>query len=878
MHRTSTSFEQKIVSSFIPTNQDPAQTSLPSLANTPPCAPNGPENIPQQALSLEQNVLLFPCCEYFFQYTATSYFKMTEQRHYGAYFRSTSIGGKASRFAYIDKTDAITFQNFQLNTPEGAKKYAHTGTFRSPFEFEQYQTAFTAAHDTLIPENKSLVEFEHAQLYDEILHYKNDCCARVCQKFATSYPDFKDKVTVYHHNAYPCVMVSLKVIKEFSLKNRTEAEAWRPKAKAWNQLFIAYFIAIVNKIAEQDNIPIEIVHRAGFGYHLPTIDVTAESFRINIGLVPDIYLTVLAKGLSFLFIIVKWVLQQKPPTELLAEMNEKINSYKEKLPSWTETHCLEDILKLAGDKKKQPLIYQITRMHSYIDLLAQYVLQELDKKKGERNYAVPIFKLLALLNFKKGKNKGVGIEISNEMFTSATRRWPNDEDPAIKEDHKFWTLMERVFHSINAIHLFPQDRILKGLNAQLEQANQAFIIRAAVTEDILAENGIGSDSEYEGEYEGKPIWAKKFIVATGMMAINVAYYLARFYLKQHKNIKKYQTHHQYMYYEVKEIISLAATTPPELAARDTGKLLPILPLFDLNHCDTTAQEHISLEQFLEKQNPGKILPVIILDCTNTSTSRLIEAIKYTLDYGIELILLVSSGLKNEQNGSDDHPYGTVRIITGNQAVMDQLYASAKDCLKASRITSSGLRKIISSSLFDQQRNSILSQPLHQLPAMLHRARKAFKTHGHVPTNQIILGKINLKSLKQIQRYKKTVLSRLAKLSQSLKPTPEPSIQAIEDKILSSITEKKRQARFKVSLPSAKELSEAFNQEKTKQKIIDVFNQRHLRVNRTILDSILKDCTLVFDDVEINKRGFLATSLRNALAQQFEQMEKHLTVS
>ena len=95
----------------------------------------------------------------------------------------------------------------------------------------------------------------------------------------------------YYDNDYPCIMVSMLHLLTLDKKYDTE----------WQQLLLAYFIAIVNDNAYQANVPIEIVRRSGFAHNLTTVDITGSTFRISIGIIPKIYAFILGKSLINLY-------------------------------------------------------------------------------------------------------------------------------------------------------------------------------------------------------------------------------------------------------------------------------------------------------------------------------------------------------------------------------------------------------------------------------------------------------------------------------------------------------------------------------------------------------------------------------------------------
>lgn len=508
----------------------------------------------------ETNPLLFPRCEFRQNYIDTSHYPMTEEQHHGTYVRSTGRGGNSSRFTQTDiaqktfEVAAINALKKDLNRANMGNYQGHTGTFCSPFEFSSYQKAFKEAAQKARVEVRSEASFQAAELHDLILTYKNTLCEEAVHRFSADFPELEDKIAVYHHNNYPCIMVSLKVNQEA----QTEQSLWYQEP--FQALYAAYFIALTNKKAEELRIPIELIHRSGFGYHIPTIDTTGSCFRISMGVVPKIYIDVLVESLSQLLDIIEQVIEEnfalykKGEIKCIDTMNIRINRYRKKrLHKWERDDSIAKILTRQGDAKGQNIAYQLTRQRYYIDLLAQYVAKQ--QEETAPDYAVPLVDMIMHLDFgqKISSTNVVSMNIQTSDFVGL-KEWPNEEHSSIKKDINFWTLIENIFDSINAKHTLNKNSV-KGLYAQLEQANKEFIIRAVNRKNIKANDGVGSDSEYEKEYGDISIHGKKLTVATGMMAINVANFLARRFLKNN-GIDEYRTDTRYMYYETDGIFGV----------------------------------------------------------------------------------------------------------------------------------------------------------------------------------------------------------------------------------------------------------------------------------------------------------------------------------
>lgn len=703
----------------------------------------------------EKNHHYFTKCEYYTRYEGTSHFAMDNCEYWGTYFRSTGRGGESGRFTKKD-IKSKTFKNLSLNIEKGDSYHSRTGSFRNPYEEEEYRKCVEkperfkpelSRQAQGIIENIQGVSLENP-LYEELLDYRNQICLQVFNEALKLLPNNEERFELIHHNEYPCLLVKIPFIQHFK------------HTESWNKLFIAYYVAIVNKGAEKAGIPIEMVIRSGFGHLLPSIDVTGDSFRINVGVVPACYGEIMARSLAMLQEIITHRLNTtleryeytKDANDFIDKINVKIGGYNNSkpadktLPTWEKKQKCYEILQLQGDPSGKSIVCQITRKRMYLDLLADYVAEGLDKKASESDLTFPIVRMLGHLDF----GASISTNISQSSFKRNSRKWTAQENLLLQKDEQFWKTITQAVRSIGGSTGIYDSRTLYGLYSKLEKANKELIIRSAST--IPAEDGLGSDSEQEAEGPNKQkLYAKKLTVTTGMMAINVAHYLARYYLKQYLGIEQYRAECKSMYYETEESLKLSVKSEGKLAVLNNRKPNnPSILFFDLNHCDVSGARSTRLKHYIDGDLAEKNIPVMVMDYSSSTTSHIKCAINDAIDAGVKLILLVSSGLKNEQL-SADNPYGTVRIITLDQAQREKLYKEAKKVLEESG----------------------------RIPATAHKIRKGYKKARLIPTNQqilnadtsrkpfeeqapIIVDKL-YKNPYEIERYKKTLLEQIDKL-------------------------------------------------------------------------------------------------------------------
>jgi hypothetical protein len=94
--------------------------------------------------------------------------------------------------------------------------------------------------------------------------------------------------------------------------------------------------------------------------------------------------------------------------------------------------------------------------------------------------------------------------------------------------------------------------------------------------------------------------------------------------------------------------------------------------FDLNHSNATnSPDNQSLEEKLAEFNPS----VAILDYTSSTTSSVKKALQACFSKeNVKLVILVDSGLKNNQGGCDINPYGEVRICARDRRTCKMISA------------------------------------------------------------------------------------------------------------------------------------------------------------------------------------------------------------
>ncbi|XP_031784615.1 uncharacterized protein LOC100679377 [Nasonia vitripennis] len=236
---------------------------------------------------------------------------------------------------------------------------------------------------------------------------------------------------------------------------------------------------------------------------------------------------------------------------------------------------------------------------------------------------------------------------------------------------------------------------IKGLYRLLEKANLEFVKNSTIQR---GQDGYGSSSDCEVSFENTSFYSKKIIVNTGMRAINLALFLSMY------QVGKQNIDTEYMYYEISDAIEFVKNIS---VSRNTGAIICL----DLNHCSSKGPNStVNLEQIYKRLNPEKKV-ILILDYTSAKSKKISEAIKlFTTHKNVSALILVNSGMKNEQIGADMNPYGTLRFIARTSDDMNKLYYAAIICLQTLE---------------------------ERLPKQSHNIRKAYKDVGAVITNAAI---------------------------------------------------------------------------------------------------------------------------------------------
>lgn len=493
---------------------------------------------------------------------------------------------------------------------------------------------------------------------------------------------------VYFSNKYPCVLV--KFTPRVSDKSVSSGEL-KTFYKRYNHLLMAYFIAIVDHNAYKAGIEIEMVGRSGFGQNNPSIAITDRSFRINIGLVPTAYADIVVKSLVELHNLFHLLENTERHSHLNMDekLREKLNEARKKgfdNPELPFTYWEALWVKGSHGKAGRIMLCElIEREPDRADLLANFVLNAITSSPDDffnrpDLAETPLAQMFELIDYTDSK-----ISVKSKQTLESQKNYTIDKisNRKVSDDFDLYTIIAKLCNNF-AVDL-PKDLKIREMYQFLEASHIDFICekRTRTLSNLNKVSDWGSDSETEEPnfVKVKSIFAKKVIVANGMLAINLSYYAARsaiYFLEAIKEMADdddvdtlFENHRDEMelcsrkisincnntYFETISCLN-AASNPPVQVKDSKADVL----FFDINsfNSDSIAEKADLIEQL------GIAKPmVVVLDHTSSTTIEIRRAIKkvYKFHPWVYMVLLVSSGLKNEQGGGDNNPYGKLTIMS-----------------------------------------------------------------------------------------------------------------------------------------------------------------------------------------------------------------------
>lgn len=683
--------------------------------------------------SIPKDVPLGPCCEYHKRFQSTSLFDMPKQAYWNKY------GARDSNARERNKNKKQ--QPWPEKGPgEKARRRRDcaikSGLFQNPFDFRSDYLSILPS-PTEIEERILKLDEQDASasacdervarprdVYQHSLEYRHDACARIMAELRNM--NFQGKINA--DNDYPCLLLGTPGAPTAEDSKSGQLET---NKGSWTRFVMAHFVGIANAIAIRQAIPIEVVMRASFGHCAPSAAACGESFRINVGLIPKEYQDVLAMAImrtqEIFDVRYRVALENKKLPDTWAKLKKEYrDAYKRKTRA-KKPQTLQNVDNLwkwlwsTGDADGHSVLYQITnRNQSRIEELADAAYDvmmsagSIDGGELASDFAEELEDYPS--RFHVSRDGALSFEKHN---LATTRRFVA---PGRRiEDKPFWEIMELMMSALGGSSAerrkFAEQGTVKGLYAALETHNIAFIKKTAPRYELDAVDGVGSDSENEGQLgEGRhKVYSKKVITATGMRAIHLAHYassLVRGASERKVEQSNVNIFADKVYYETRtalEKFPIVENSRSKLMWRPTdrkrapGEATKAL-FFDLNHCNTSqegAQTEVDFSKF----------DVVVLDHTSAMPKRVHDYLNKAFDCRkLQAVFLIGSGLKNEQCGIDINPYGTIRVVTRDKDQTNILYEQIVEAEKG-----------------------------YGHPQASHGIRRAYKSIGAVPTTSAMLG-------------------------------------------------------------------------------------------------------------------------------------------
>ena len=676
----------------------------------------------------EDEFSCFPRCEYRARFHGTTAFNMTTPDVWNTYFRSTPALFNTDRVFTLMRDKYVFNGRFRERFPQ-----IKAGTFASPFSLVEYRRMFPKSASKIRKTKPKPNEFNF-YIYDDMLQYKLEICEIVIQRYREKIKNKTEHIKLFFENIYPCIQVQVMPIENANLKSDEEFSSFY-------EIVFTYFTAITNAIAYGKGIPTEMVSRASFCFSIPCVSKAIHSFRISVGIVSKVYAEkVLVESLlQFNEKFPKFLNSKLGPTPELSAINDSICHYnrnaeeKYKLSdknlqtkqtetskspktvdAWSEEDTVFSLLLKTGDSLGNIVLCRMTARRKFVELLGNYVHEELIKNWENPNLVAPFKRLLLQLEFKDD----VIVNVRNESDYNAKKfSFKEETDKEIQYDDTFWEMMRKIcmifvkndiYYLCDAV----ENRKMLGIYSLIERANVEFIRNSSDQNDVQDEYGSDSDCEFTvtdcGSKESIFGFCKKITVATGMRAISLAHFIAIY----RAGVKRIDT--EFMYYETECSLDFINKIVPKLNLKHFGTYQETVRYIDLNYCNADGKmEQLDLNEQLEKMLVNGENEIVIFDYTTATTDRMNAAIRLFIPH-VKIILLVNSGLKNEQIGADVNTHGMLRIITKDVKILNHLYY--------------GLKTVLSKS--------------EEMPKQVHDIRRAYKSVGAAVTNEAIFKKHN----------------------------------------------------------------------------------------------------------------------------------------
>ncbi|HEU5280748.1 MAG TPA: hypothetical protein VFU82_02050 [Gammaproteobacteria bacterium] len=587
----------------------------------------------------------------------------------------------------------------------------------------------------------------NSDLYNHLIHYRQIACGDIAGQLT----ELKH-IKVNYHQEYPCLMIHIE-------KSTTLTQPRKPSdstLEAWTGFLLNYFIGAMNASICKSGIRIEMIRRASFGFLSPTVAPTGECIRLNIGIIPVAYQSLIVETLKTMDNMLgqlkttiadklplpndhffkseafkQYHLTPKPAkkskdNEADADVPMEVDDNKPTdTPAETKTESKQPIDNLSAvknlfqllwtpvDKSKQTTLQNIMRTAHAQSGIQKIVFQTLTSEQGN-----PMDAMCKAIQWATGQftiTKG-SLSFSQAEDLSFAIPFTQVEPIDISGDDFFWACIKHIHENVshlpnpmaalkmtlNEVETAIDEKNLFQLYAKLDAMDDAIMIQAGCTSTALEpEDGFGSDSENEADIEGSTIYSKKIIVGNGMRAIICALIGASL---EKKSVDVFVDN---PYYEVPDALKLVGNLnniPLKIAPRPSEACIR---LTDATPCITNNKQQ-KKKKLKSKEQEYLNNATMIIDTTSASIELMQKHVKTFTKSRSPLLCFAASGTKQEQLGGDSNSYGTLRFFSREKRKIEAIE-----------------RKI------HEIEEPIRSPTSHQL-------RRSMKAVGAVPTTKAIL--------------------------------------------------------------------------------------------------------------------------------------------
>ena len=475
----------------------------------------------------------------------------------------------------------------------------------------------------------------------------------ICQQLAEATQ--REKLTylkAIYENNYPCVMIEVS-----QLPGITAGDSAR-----WCALSMCIFAAIVNTHAIKDQSGLVITERSSFSHINPTLSDCFQTFRISPGpLLTGYQINILVYSLKELNNLIKAIIDRDITQESgeIFQPDIQLNgksSFDRHLSSLTgrvgNSYKLKELVRTMSSKASVTNVI----MHFFLEngITAEGLVRKLAGGGGYFSSGRPI--------------TGFGEENWRQTF---------DHN---QSEQVFQNAREVFGNSLAEMHEGQLHNIIT-YSAHLQKRFGSLLTATHFTGDD--NDGYGSDSEDEEEFEDGKIYGKKAVLPTGMRAIVTGSCAVAEHSGKFKDVS-----YSEMYYETEDILKTNKSVSDKSAfqgqLKGTGEDLPRLILKDVNHCinsigydNSVNQQPIPFYNHAKQtsRNDEGSQNQYVYDVTSASEYDMAEIVRDALLVKhFPYVILVSSGLKNEGMGFDNCHTGIIRVFSKTPEIVNGINA------------------------------------------------------------------------------------------------------------------------------------------------------------------------------------------------------------